>query len=809
MKNVETICLDLSRSNEIWFTSKIFAQMKKVFAKMNKLRLLKIYYSHRCEYKMLLPKDFEFPSNLRYLHWEGLESLPLNFHGENLIAINLKSSNIKEFWAGNKCLAKLKFIDLSNSKQLIKMPKFSSMPNLERLNLEECTHLRQLHSSISAFPEMKFLRELNLSGSGIKEVPSSIGCFKSLEILDLSKCSKFEKFPDIIFVNMEHLRRLELSESGIKELPNNIGYLDSLKFLNLSGCLNFEKFPEIQGKMKHLEWLYLKKTAIKELPNSIGYLESLKALDLSGCSNFEKFPEIQGNMKHLERLSLADTAIKELPISFESLEALESLSLSRCSNFKKFPEIQKNMESLYFLYLNGTAIKELSCSMGHLPKLASLDLGNCKNLKSIQSNISELKSLHRYSLNGCSNLEAFSEITEDMEHLQLLHLRGMVIGELPSSIERLRGLTRLELSNCENLVSLPNTIGNLTCLHTLLVHNCSKLHKLPDNLRSLQRCLRILDLGGCNLMEGAIPSDLWCLFSLVSLNVSENNIRRIPTGIIHLAQLYTLRMNHCPMLEEIPKLPSSLRSIEAHGCPHLEALSSDPTHLLWSSLLNCFKSENQDFRCRRNPDRRLRSGIHIVIPGRSGIPEWISCESKGCEATINLPKNWYEDDSFLGFALSFQHLPLDNDNEYEIRHGLMDLEGSRHGYLQDGTLPQCLLSISHGEQSKHVANVTFDMNCKSYSVGGVAYDLHSYDTSSTSSTDPALLMAYFLQNTISSEYRSSGWNRLKARFGGTFRCGNKVAFKVESYGIHLIYDYAPDHHQQNENQGTSSLFFIP
>ena len=100
MKNVETISLDLSsldssRSKEKWFTIKIVAQMKK-------LRLLKVYYSLGDAHKMSLPKDFEFPRNLNYLHWEGLVSLPSNFHGEKLVAINLKSSNIKELLKGDK-----------------------------------------------------------------------------------------------------------------------------------------------------------------------------------------------------------------------------------------------------------------------------------------------------------------------------------------------------------------------------------------------------------------------------------------------------------------------------------------------------------------------------------------------------------------------------------------------------------------------------------------------------------------------------------------------------------------------------------
>ena len=95
MENVETISLDLSRSKEKWFTTNIFAQMKK-------LRLLKVYYSLGDVHKMSLPKGFEFPPNLNYLHWEGLVSLPSNFHGKKLVAINLKSSNIKELLKAEK-----------------------------------------------------------------------------------------------------------------------------------------------------------------------------------------------------------------------------------------------------------------------------------------------------------------------------------------------------------------------------------------------------------------------------------------------------------------------------------------------------------------------------------------------------------------------------------------------------------------------------------------------------------------------------------------------------------------------------------
>ncbi|XP_034691602.1 disease resistance protein RPV1-like [Vitis riparia] len=647
MKNVETISLELSRSKEKWFTTKIFAQMKKVFAKMKKLRLLKVYYSHGVECKTRLPKGFEFPPNLNYLHWEGLVSSPSNFHGEKLVAISLKNSNIKELLIGEKCLAELKFIDLSNSRQLIKIPKLSRMPELEILNLGGCVNFCKLHSSIGKFFEMKILRVLNFSESGIRELPCSIG---SLISLDLSKCSKFEKFPDNFFVNMRHLKWLRLSHSGIKELPTSI----------------------------------------------------------------------------------------------ECLEALVVLWLDNCSNFEKFPEIQKNMENLYGLVLSDTPIKELSCWMGHFPRLRWLPLIGSKNLRSVPSSILQLKSLRRCNLDGCSNLEIFSEIMEDMEHSKGLSLRESAIR-----------MATLDLSNCENLETLPNSIG-MTCVSELTVRNCPKLHKLPDSLRSMQ--LKVLDIRGCNLMAGAIPDDLWCLFSLESLNVSRINIDCIPGGIIHLSRLHILEMHHCLMLKEIPKLPSSLRWIEAQGCPLLETLSSDAKHPLWSSLHNCLKSHIQDyFECP--PYWKYYGETRVVIPGSRGIPEWISHKSMGDEITIDLPKNWYEDNNFLGFALFSHYAPVDDDifKAANIRIASDSLR----------------LLISDGDQFGHVEKIMSRM------------------IFSTLFPNPALRVVYFPQSAISSEYRSNRWNKFKTRFSAL----PNEAFKVKSCGIHLIYDHGQDHPQ--------------
>ena len=126
---------------------------------------------------------------------------------------------------------------------------------------------------------------------------------------------------------------------------------------------------------------------------------------------------------------------------------------------------------------------------------------------------------------------------------------GTAIKEIPSSIQRLRGLQCLVLSNCKNLVNLLESICNLTSFKILIVKSCPNFKKLPDNLGRLQSllrlivghldsmnfplpslsglcCLRTLKIQGCNLRE--FPSEIYYLSSLVTLSLGGNHLSRIP-----------------------------------------------------------------------------------------------------------------------------------------------------------------------------------------------------------------------------------------------------------------------------------------
>ena len=69
--------------------------------KMKRLRLLKVYP------QFFKVDEFELSSyELRYLNFENypLKSLPKNFHANNLVELNLVSSNIMQLWKENEVL---------------------------------------------------------------------------------------------------------------------------------------------------------------------------------------------------------------------------------------------------------------------------------------------------------------------------------------------------------------------------------------------------------------------------------------------------------------------------------------------------------------------------------------------------------------------------------------------------------------------------------------------------------------------------------------------------------------------------------
>ena len=104
-------------------------------------------------------------------------------------------------------------------------------PNLEKLDLRDCKNLIEVHESIGFLEKLK---KWDLTGCSQLQILPSTLILKSLEYFGLGNCSRLEKFPDI-HPEMNCLLALDLTCSGIRELPSSLLYQTGLDNLSLNG----------------------------------------------------------------------------------------------------------------------------------------------------------------------------------------------------------------------------------------------------------------------------------------------------------------------------------------------------------------------------------------------------------------------------------------------------------------------------------------------------------------------------------------------------------------------------------------------
>ncbi|XP_044506092.1 disease resistance protein RPV1-like isoform X3 [Mangifera indica] len=719
---IKGISLDVSQAEEIHLTP-------DAFSKMQNLKYLKVYSSHDGkDFNQLYGfQDVEFVlPELKYLFWHRYPwtSLPPKFHLENLIALEMPKSNIEQLWPGVQNIGNLKRIDLSNSKHLLKCPNLSLAKNLESLNLESCTSLIEIHSSIQYLNK---LSTLNLRGcKSLCSIPSAIFS-KSLRTVVFSDCSNLDTVPSIS-CNVEELY---LDGSAIRELPSSIENLCKLVTLNLNGC-----------------------TRLESLPSSICKLKSLENLFLFGCLKLNSLPDEIRNLEALIRLRVGDTGIREVPPSIVCLNNLCELDFERCK-FQELPSSIENLSKLVTLNLNGcTRLESLPSSICKLKSLENLFLFGCLKLNSLPDEIGNLEALIRLRV-GATGIREVPPSIVCLNNLCELDFERCKFQELPSSIENLSNLVTLNLNGCTRLESLPSSICKLKSLENLFLFGCLKLNSLPDEIGNLEaliqlrvgdtgirevppsivclnnlckldfkgckvqkhvglisglQCLTSLNLSNCGITE--LPSSLGQLTSLKRLYIGRNKFESIPASIINLSNLSYLDLCYCDVLKSLPELPSNIGRMDAHNCKSLELLSGlsstnfDNWHLHNVNFINCLKLDQSAIedmvKTTLQNIRRVQMGAlnHICVPG-SSIPEWFTFRSKG--SSIELPPGCSNDD-LVGFSLCVvisirdDH---DKSKEFQLRcDKYCKSDGAQ--YEKSTTLPFGTLPIPPFVDSDHI-----------------------------------------------------------------------------------------------------------
>ncbi|KAL8252446.1 hypothetical protein R6Q59_036139 [Mikania micrantha] len=193
-----------------------------------------------------------------------------------------KREEIKDMYFGDATthLPQLKVLLLEEMRNLQSTPDFHGLPRLQKLTLEGCYALEEMHPSF--------------------------GSHTSLEYLNVSDCPKLRMFPTI--VHMRNLKTLKICECSLKngEIFSGIGDLSNLKELDLSSN-NFSLLDFSISQLTCLKVLKLSLCdSLIELPDLPSSLVILKALY---CTSLTTIGNSSRNCKWLSLVSLVGTNI--------------------------------------------------------------------------------------------------------------------------------------------------------------------------------------------------------------------------------------------------------------------------------------------------------------------------------------------------------------------------------------------------------------------------------------------------------------------------------------------------------------------
>ncbi|KAK9944489.1 hypothetical protein M0R45_010053 [Rubus argutus] len=196
----------------------------KAFTRMPKLRFLQLSHIQ------LSGCYEEFPKRLRWLCWikSPLASLPTDFPFGSLVALEMCYSGLRQLWRGKMNLPSLKILNLSYSHDLTESRDFSSVPNLERLNIKDCLKSLVRLPGVSALLADNCTSLEKITYQSALHRPRSFGLHFDHKLVEIEGWHKLEPIDrvDEEMINLLSLSNLESLGSIMmgSALPYNPGW---------------------------------------------------------------------------------------------------------------------------------------------------------------------------------------------------------------------------------------------------------------------------------------------------------------------------------------------------------------------------------------------------------------------------------------------------------------------------------------------------------------------------------------------------------------------------------------------------------
>ncbi|KAL0006769.1 hypothetical protein SO802_008271 [Lithocarpus litseifolius] len=341
------------------------------------------------------------------------------------------------------------------------------------------------------------LKFLYVYGYGGVRFSSWLSLLTNLVALSICGCKRCQQLPRLS--QLHSLERLSLSNMQVleyisdgdinEEVPTS-SFFPSLKSISIWQCPNLKGWWRSTSTTDHQQHPHH-----RSLP-SFHHLSDLKIWYCPNLTSLPPFPYLEESL-HLDGVSLKalqQTIAMNLSSRFCKLKSMTLISIEDAEALPD--EWMSNLISLKKLYIRGgPKLKSLSLAVPHLTSLESLAIRDCElfdsisdmgddgiewqhlkclsslcyesvpNLKSIPSGLQQVTALRKLEISSCPNLTIFPE---------------------PTSV------VYLDISDCPNLTSIPDGMKNLTSLEELRIFNCPNLISLPDGMRSLKSLQKLI-----------------------------------------------------------------------------------------------------------------------------------------------------------------------------------------------------------------------------------------------------------------------------------------------------------------------------
>lgn len=252
--------------------------------------------------------------------------------------------------------------------------------------------------------------------------------------IDLEHGKIISKLPTSLFSNT--LTRLDLSGSGIQDLPVQIGQLVTLTQLDLSGNKLGPDFGEKISKLRRLETLNLKENKLKKLDVDLSNLRNLTHFDISE-NEFREFDEtVLTKMRRLHRLDCSNNQIEAMPTNFGDLNELQELNLDG-NRLLEFPNDKIDvMGSLKHLSINNNYIESFPVDLPYLYRMERLNAKN-NNIDSLPADLWKMKSLDILDVSG-NMLTELPESIAKLASVKQISFSENKIASFPTAVQSLQ-----------------------------------------------------------------------------------------------------------------------------------------------------------------------------------------------------------------------------------------------------------------------------------------------------------------------------------------------------------------------------------